>query len=148
MEKHKHGHSDNEDVDYMDPMTHAICGESLAEEYKKEKQIKALEEFERKNKQLRENQTNTNINIELKEDVRCLRIYEKEETKFGKIYKQNQEKVLRRFDRVLNAAQELECGDLYSCSPNNPNRLFLEHFNSELVDHHEHIQMKKERLKS
>lgn len=144
----KHQHHDENDVDYCDPVTHAICGDTLAAEYKKEKQIKALEEFERKNKMLRDNQTQGNTNLELKTDVRCLRIYEKEEAQFGKVYKRNQEKVLGRFDRVFTASQVHEDGDLYSCSPNNPNRLFLEHFNSELVSHHDFIQIKKERLKS
>ena len=100
---------------------------------------------------LRINVTRANINLELKEDVRCLRIYEKEEAEFGKVYKRNQEKGLKRFDKVLNAAQDHEFGELYSCHSNakkNPNTLYLEHFNSELCDHHTHIQKKKERLKS
>ena len=45
---------DEDDVDYYDPVTHAICGETLAADYKKEKQIKLLEEFERKNTKLRD----------------------------------------------------------------------------------------------
>lgn len=95
---------DEDDVDYYDPVTHAICAETLAAEYKKEKQIKLLEEFERKNTKLRDQTSSGNNKLELKEDIRCLRIYEKEEAQFGKIYRRNQEKVLKRFDRVMNAA--------------------------------------------
>lgn len=40
----------DDEVDYVDPVTHAICAHTLAVDYQKEKQIKALEEFERKNK--------------------------------------------------------------------------------------------------
>ena len=39
--------SDEDDVDYYDKTTHAICAHSLAADFVKEKQIKALNDFEK-----------------------------------------------------------------------------------------------------
>ena len=45
-----------------------------------------------------------NFNLDLRDDVRCLRLFQKEENEFTKVFKRNEEKMFQRFDKVFTAA--------------------------------------------